>query len=84
MTSETIATQNEWLRLGAREKARSVQLLTQGLDIRTLLEVGAGTGAILKELDERRLPRRNVRGRTLATSLLLPRVGGPHLPACRF
>jgi hypothetical protein len=52
MTTETIAAQNEWLRIGAREKARSVQLLTRGLDVKTLLEVGSGTGAILKELDD--------------------------------
>ena len=86
MTSETIAIQNEWLRLGAREKARSVQLRTQGLELGTLLEVGAGTGAILKELDElaASLLPKCTRSNPRQPLLRLPRVGGPHLPACRF
>ena len=43
---------HEWLTLGAREKARSVTMLTDGIPIRTLLEIGSGTGALLEQLDQ--------------------------------
>jgi SAM-dependent methyltransferase len=43
---------HEWLMLGAREKARSVTILTAGLPVRTVLEIGCGTGAVLEQLDQ--------------------------------
>jgi 2-polyprenyl-3-methyl-5-hydroxy-6-metoxy-1,4-benzoquinol methylase len=42
-----------WLAVGAPEKASSIERLTDGLGITTLLEVGCGTGAILQELARR-------------------------------
>jgi SAM-dependent methyltransferase len=42
-----------WRLLGAREKANSVMVLTQGIAIESVLEIGAGTGAVLETLDER-------------------------------
>jgi SAM-dependent methyltransferase len=41
----------EWLRITAREKARSIQLLLSrnGIKPRTLLELGCGTGAVISE-----------------------------------
>ena len=43
--------EHEWALVGAREKARSVVALTEGMDISTLLEVGCGSGAVLEQLD---------------------------------
>jgi SAM-dependent methyltransferase len=41
---------DDWLAVGAPEKASSVQRLTHGLGIVSVLEVGCGTGAVLAEL----------------------------------
>lgn len=49
---DPIVRHHEWLRLGAREKAQSVIQLAADLDVGSVLEVGAGTGAILERLDE--------------------------------
>jgi SAM-dependent methyltransferase len=40
------------LLLGAAEKAKSVIQLTEGLNIRRVLEIGSGTGALLETLDQ--------------------------------
>ena len=50
---DPVADHDEWLRLGAAEKAASVLSLAQGLNIQDVLEVGCGTGAILEQLDRR-------------------------------
>lgn len=42
---------HQWRLVGALEKANSIMLLTRGLNIRTVLEIGAGTGAVLEQLD---------------------------------
>lgn len=42
--------EDAWLSVGAPEKALSVERLTRGLRIVSVLEVGCGTGAILAEL----------------------------------
>ena len=42
--------QDAWLSIGATEKASSVERLTRGLGIVSVLEVGCGTGAVLAEL----------------------------------
>lgn len=44
---------DDWLVVGAAEKASSVEYLTKDLGIVTVLEVGCGTGAILAELVKR-------------------------------
>jgi len=43
--------EHEWLLLGAEEKAASIVTLLGGADIRSVLEVGSGTGAVLERLD---------------------------------
>ncbi len=50
----------EWLRLGARQKADSVQLLMErnGIVADSLLELGAGTGAVIQECQKRGLAAR--------------------------
>jgi len=45
--------EDAWLSVGAAEKASSVERLTRGVQIASLLEVGCGTGAILAELARR-------------------------------
>jgi SAM-dependent methyltransferase len=54
-TSESVSAaleaENEWLKLGAIDKAESIIALTQGLSIRSVLEIGSGTGALLNRLD---------------------------------
>jgi SAM-dependent methyltransferase len=52
MDSDPVIGHDQWLRVGAKEKAASVVQLTQGLPIEDVLEVGCGTGAILDELDK--------------------------------
>ncbi len=47
----TAQEQDDWLAVSAAEKARSVTLLTADLDISRVLEVGAGSGSILEQLD---------------------------------
>lgn len=42
---------HQWRLVGALEKANSIMLLTRGLNIRTVLEIGSGTGAVLEQLD---------------------------------
>ncbi len=42
---------HEWLLLGAKEKVASILTLTRGTHIRSVLEVGCGTGAVLEHLD---------------------------------
>ncbi len=51
MSAHELQRQHEWLELGAIEKARSVIELASGLTVSSVLEVGAGTGAILAALD---------------------------------
>jgi len=50
----------EWLRLGAQQKANSVQLLMErnGIVADSLLELGAGTGAVIQECQKRGLAAR--------------------------
>ncbi len=43
-----------WLRFGARGKADTVIALASGLPVATILDIGAGTGALLEELGDRR------------------------------
>lgn len=50
--NDPILRQHKWLRLGAQEKAKSIIQLAEDLDVRSVLEIGAGTGAILEWLDE--------------------------------
>jgi len=52
MTSP-VELQDAWLSVGAPEKASSVESLTRGLRIVSVLEVGCGTGAVLAELARR-------------------------------
>ena len=52
MTSAA-ALQDTWLSVGAPDKAHSVERLTRGLSIVSVLEVGCGTGAVLAELVQR-------------------------------
>lgn len=49
--SASLLAEHEWLTLGAVEKAESIRLLTADLGIRSVLEVGSGTGAVLQRLD---------------------------------
>ncbi len=52
VSERLVAKEHEYLRIGASEKARSICLLTDGLNIRSLFEIGCGTGAILERLDQ--------------------------------
>ena len=54
--------QSKWLEYGAKEKADSIELLTRHSGIRptTLLELGCGTGAVIKERARRNLASRYV------------------------
>lgn len=45
--------EDAWLSIGATEKAASVEHLTRGLSIASVLEVGCGTGAVLAEMMRR-------------------------------
>jgi SAM-dependent methyltransferase len=47
----TAEARDQWLAIGAPEKARSIIELAGRDSVRTVLEVGAGTGAVLQELD---------------------------------
>jgi SAM-dependent methyltransferase len=47
--------EDAWLSVGAPDKALSIERLTDGLGIVSLLEVGCGTGAILAELTRRQV-----------------------------
>lgn len=49
----------EWLRLGAMDKATSVQLLLERNSVapRSLLEIGSGTGAVILECQRRNIAR---------------------------
>lgn len=47
--------QDTWLSVGAPEKAASVEHLSTGLRIVSILEVGCGTGAVLAELTRRKV-----------------------------
>jgi SAM-dependent methyltransferase len=49
---EQLNKRHKWLLLGAKEKAKSVIQLTKGLDIKDVLEIGSGTGAVLETLDQ--------------------------------
>jgi SAM-dependent methyltransferase len=51
VSADELQRQHEWLELGAIEKARSVIELARGLSVSSVLEVGAGTGAVLAALD---------------------------------
>ena len=46
-----VSKEDHWLQIGAIEKARSVVELAGGSTADRILEVGAGTGAVLRELD---------------------------------
>jgi SAM-dependent methyltransferase len=50
---DNVHAEDRWLRLGAREKAESIVLLTDGIRVDKVMEVGAGTGAVLEELSRR-------------------------------
>jgi predicted TPR repeat methyltransferase len=54
-----LETEAEWLRMGAREKADSVEILLARHGIRpaSLLELGAGTGAVIQECQRRGIAR---------------------------
>lgn len=52
LTMQDLEREHKWLCLGAIEKANSVLVLTQRLNVRTVLEVGSGTGALLEALDK--------------------------------
>jgi len=43
----------EWRRLGAIDKADNIQTLCNNLNIRSVIEIGAGDGAVLQELANR-------------------------------
>ena len=45
--------QHDWLTAGAADKVDSIEALTAGIPISSVIEIGAGTGAILNELDQR-------------------------------
>ena len=45
--------QDQWLEVGAKEKAQSVIELAANYGIQDVLEIGAGSGAILAELNRR-------------------------------
>jgi SAM-dependent methyltransferase len=45
--------EDEWLSIGAVDKATSVEHLARGLSITSVLEVGCGTGAVLAEIIRR-------------------------------
>jgi SAM-dependent methyltransferase len=45
--------EDEWLSVGAVDKAMSVEELVRGLSITSVLEVGCGTGAVLAEIIRR-------------------------------
>jgi len=49
---ETLEQRYEWELLGAEEKAQSIIQLTHGFEIRSILEIGTGTGALLETLDK--------------------------------
>jgi len=53
-SADVLDVTHEWLLLGAVEKAHSVLTLTRGYQVSTVLEVGAGTGAVLERLDQAR------------------------------
>lgn len=48
---QLVEAQHEWLMIGAEEKARSVVQLAEGISISSILDIGAGTGAVLIHLD---------------------------------
>lgn len=48
-----VGAQHAWLAIGAKDKADSIEILSDGLGIKSILEIGSGTGAILQELDRR-------------------------------
>jgi SAM-dependent methyltransferase len=50
--------QDEWLELGAKEKAQSVIELASSYGIQDVLEIGAGSGAVLAELNRREFASR--------------------------
>jgi SAM-dependent methyltransferase len=51
--TDAVGTQDNWFKVGATEKANSVIRLTRDLEVREIVEIGCGTGAILEELDRR-------------------------------
>jgi SAM-dependent methyltransferase len=52
--------QAKWLEYGAKDKADSIELLTSGIKPIILLELGCGTGAVIKECARRNLASRYV------------------------
>ena len=44
--------QSEWRAIGARQKVRNIAEMLEGLNIRTMLEVGAGDGSLLQLLND--------------------------------
>lgn len=50
---EDVGDQHAWLSVGAKDKADSIEILSAGLGVKSVLEIGSGTGAILQELDRR-------------------------------
>ena len=43
---------SEWRRIGALDKAKNIQAITDGLEIKLVIEIGAGEGSVLKRLSE--------------------------------
>ncbi len=76
----------EWLRLGAKSKADSVQALVAdlALPLESLCELGCGTGAVLEECVRRRLAKRYfaIDGSKEALQYVRQRNGGQVVLAC--
>lgn len=75
----------DWRRLGAIDKSQSVLQLTAGLDISRVIDVGAGTGALLELLIPAR-PNWSFVAVEIAGSAvdLITRLQLPRLEACLF
>jgi ubiquinone/menaquinone biosynthesis C-methylase UbiE len=58
--SNALQAQHDWLTAGAVDKVDSIEALTAGIPISSVVEIGAGTGAILSELDKRAFAARYV------------------------
>jgi 16S rRNA A1518/A1519 N6-dimethyltransferase RsmA/KsgA/DIM1 with predicted DNA glycosylase/AP lyase activity len=43
---------HRFLRLAAKQTAHDIIELTSGLDVHSVLDIGAGTGAVLERLDD--------------------------------
>jgi SAM-dependent methyltransferase len=52
---DPVESQDAWLSVGAPDKASSVERLTGDLSIRSVLEIGCGSGALLAEMIDRKI-----------------------------